>query len=336
MRTAHLVAICLLLLSPRFGLAKDLPGNTATTAAEKELQPHINSLGMKFVKIPAGEFEMGSGDSHAALAAAFPKYDKQRIANLTDEYPRHNVRITKPFYFGQYEVTIGQFKQFVKLADFKTEPEQDGTGGWGYNQETHQVDQGRRPYYSWKNPGFVQGDDHPVVNITWNDAVAFCQWLSKKEGKTYRLPREAEWEYAARAGSQTRYFFGDDPEKLAGFANTFDHSGAKPFPEWQDQALAADDHFQYTAPVGSFKPNPWGLYDMHGNAWEWTADRYGEDYYAHSPTDDPTGPTEGHLRVRRGGCWHSWPLYCRISFRNWNTPKSRYINLGMRVVLEAD
>jgi formylglycine-generating enzyme required for sulfatase activity len=292
-----------------------------------------NSIDMKLVKIPAGEFVMGSGESLESLAKAFPAYEPRRFAVLDDD-PPHRVRITKPFFMGVHEVTIGQFKRFLAETGYRTEPERDGTGGWGYNPETQEIE-GRNPKYSWRNPGFPQADDHPVVNITWNDAVEFCRWLSKKEGKTYRLPTEAEWEYACRAGTTTRYNCGDDPESLTKSANTFDADSRPLYEAWSRFALKSSDGFKYTAPVGSFRPNAFGLYDMHGNVWEWCSDFYGDDYYRNkSPLDDPKGPPSGRRHSRRGGCWHSFALYVRSNYRNYNTPQSRYANLGLRVVLE--
>lgn len=308
------------------------------SAKDKPAKTFTNTLGIKLIMIPAGEFMMGNAETVESLAKAFPHYESKRIEGLGDEKPYHKVRITKPFYFAVHELTIGQFKEFSKQADFKSEAERDGTGGWGYNRETQKIET-RNPKYSWRNPGFAQGDDHPVVNITWNDAVDICRWLSKKEGKKYRLPTEAEWEYACRAGEAdtgSRYHFGNDPEGLAKAANTYDATSAKEIPESKPYAIAGDDGYAYTAPVGSYKPNAFGLYDMHGNVWEWCSDFYGEDYYAKSPTDDPKGPETGRKHVRRGGAWASWPLYLRTSFRNWNTPQSRYINLGLRMVCEAE
>jgi formylglycine-generating enzyme required for sulfatase activity len=195
---------------------------------------------------------------------------------------------------------------------------------------------GRDPRYSWRDPGFPQGEDHPVVNVTWNDAVAFCGWLSRKEGKTYRLPTEAEWEYACRAGTTTRYNFGDEPEDLAGSANVYDATSHPLYNEalWGRYELGSRDGFCFTAPVGRFRPNRWGLYDMHGNVWEWCSDWYGENYYKQCPVDDPKGPEAGIRHSRRGGAWHSFALYVRPCYRNYNTPQSRYPNLGLRVVLE--
>jgi formylglycine-generating enzyme required for sulfatase activity len=166
--------------------------------------------------------------------------------------------------------------------------------------------------------------------------VAFCRWLSKKEGKTYRLPTEAEWEYACRAGTTTRFNCGDDPDTLLESANMDHVKGRTEFPHVQELELPKDKPVTFTVPVGRFKPNRFGLYDMHGNVWEWTADRYGEDYYANSPVDDPQGPDDGHLRVRRGGAWHSYPIWVRSAFRNWNVPQSRCVNLGFRVVRNSE
>jgi formylglycine-generating enzyme len=291
-----------------------------------------NSIGLKLVPIPAGEFMMGSHESAEELVKTFATY-KRKAEFFKDEYPQHRVRITKPFYLGKYEVTVGQFRKFADETAYKTEAETDGQGGWGYDPKTGQCD-GRYLQFSWRNPGFAQTDDHPVLNVTWNDAVAFCQWLSRKEGKTYRLPTEAEWEYACRAQTATRYQNGDDPAGLIAVANTLDDKGRTTFPHVQELAMPPSDKLKFTIPVGSKKPNGFGLYDMHGNIWEWCADWYGADYYSKSPVDDPLGPDTGNQRVRRGGAWNSFPLWARASFRNWNTPQSRCVNLGFRVVEE--
>jgi formylglycine-generating enzyme len=306
----------------------------AQLVCAEEATPQVveNSLSMKLVKIPAGEFFMGSDETPETLAKTYSQYEKRRF-QFEDEAPVHKVRITKSFLFGQTEVTRGQFRKYLELSGNQPDSIADGTGGWGFDAEKKEF-VGRDPKYSWLNPGFEQEDSHAVVNISWHDAVKFCEWLSKTEGKKYRLPTEAEWEYACRAGTRTRYFAGDAPEALLKIANTYDQETAAVFPQWKEFALPGKDGYRFTSPVGKFAPNAFGLHDMHGGVWEWCSDWYGEDYYGKSPVDDPPGPETGRLKVRRGGSWHTWPLYARASFRNWNTPATRYVLVGFRIVRE--
>ncbi len=301
-----------------------------------------NSLGMRFVRVPAGEFLMGSDESPASLARAYPEYEHSRFDKLGDEAPVHRVRITRPFLLGQHEVTVGQFRRFLAESGYVPESVTDGTGGYGYNRQYDPAQslrgdafEGRDPKYGWRNPGFAQGEDHPVLNVTWNDAMAMASWLSRREGQTYRLPTEAEWEYACRAGGRTRYFSGDDARALKRVANLFDADAAANWPAWQRYAMEGSDGHAFTSPVGSYAPNAFGLYDMIGNAWEWVSDWHDDNYYARSPIDDPAGPAAGNVRVRRGGSWHTWPLYARCAFRNWNAPTTRYTLLGMRLLREV-
>lgn len=301
-----------------------------------------NTLGMDLVLVPAGTFTMGNTASVDDLARLFPGMERQRLQALADETPAHTVRITRPFYMGRHEVTVGQFRRFLAASGHVPESVADGTGGYGYDAahdpaSTARGDAfaGRDPRYSWRNPGFAQTDDHPVVNVTWHDAVALARWLSAAEGRRYRLPTEAEWEYACRAGARTQFHGGDAPAALRGQANVFDADAAVHWPRWQAQAVPWSDGQAFTAPVGSFAPNAFGLHDMHGNVWEWTADWHDDSWYARSPRDDPQGPPEGEVRVRRGGSWHTWPLYARCSYRNWNAPDTRYTLVGIRLILEA-
>ena len=310
-----------------------LPAHAADTES--------NSLGMQFVKVPAGEFMMGSDEPPVALAQAYPELPDARFNKLQDEAPVHRVRITRPFWMGKHELTVGQFRRFVEASGYKPQSEADGTGGYGYRAGYDPATslrgdafEGRDTRYSWRNPGFAQGDDHPVVNVTWNDAQALAAWLTKTEGRRYRLPTEAEWEYACRAGTRTRYHSGDDPASLQRVANVFDTDSAVHWPRWRAMALKGSDGFAFTAPVGSFAPNPWGLHDMHGNVWEWVSDWHGDDYYAQSPLDDPQGPPSGDVRVRRGGSWHTWAFYARAAYRNWNDSNTRYTLVGIRLVRE--
>ena len=311
-------------------------------AAPAQPRKLTNTLGMTLVRIPAGSFRMGSDEPLPRLQKAYPLAERERLLALQDEAPVHKVRISRAFYVGQTEVTVGQFRRFVQASNYVPESEADGTGGYGYSPDYDaeksvrgDAFEGRDVRYSWRNPGFAQDDNHPVVNITWHDAQALARWLSQQEGRRYRLPTEAEWEYAARAGTRTRYHSGDDPRTLLKVGNTFDARAKPLWPKFAAHALAGDDGFAFTAPVARFKPNAFGLYDMHGNAWEWTNDWYGEDYYARSPTQDPQGPSEGHVYVRRGGSWHTWSLYARSSYRNWNSPQTRYTLVGMRLVMDA-
>ncbi|WP_052736588.1 formylglycine-generating enzyme family protein [Aquincola tertiaricarbonis] len=305
-----------------------------------------NSLGMQFVRLPAGEFRMGSDEPAESLARSYPQLPARRFGLLDDEAPVHVVRITRPFEMGRHEVTVGQWRRFLALSGHVPESVADGSGGYGYSAAYDPAGsargdafEGRSPRYSWRDPGFPQTEDDPVVNITWGDAMALAQWLSRTEQRRYRLPTEAEWEYACRAGSRGRYGNGDDPANLRGAANLFDADALPPWrerwPDWVPQAAPWHDGFAFTAPVGRFAPNAFGLHDMHGNVWEWTADWYGERYYAESPRDDPTGPPDGEVKVRRGGSWHSWPFYARCSYRNWNSVATRYTLVGMRLVRDV-
>jgi formylglycine-generating enzyme required for sulfatase activity len=285
-------------------------------ATPKEAQKEItNSIGMKLVWIPAGKFLMGS-----------PKNEPDRL----DDEQQHEVEITRPYYLGKHEVTVGQFRAFVQDAHYRTEAERDGKGGRAFDG----LEFVQKPEFTWKNLHFAQTVDHPVVVVTWGDAVAFCDWLSRKEGKTYRLPTEAQWEYACRSGAKTRFCIGDNEEDLKAVGNIADASLKK---KWVAMTWGTgwDDGFPFTAPVGKFQANAFGLHDMHGNAWEWCADWYGEDYYSKSPRQDPQGPANGKERIARGGAWSTQPKFCRSAFRDWHEPAYRSDCVGFRVVAQA-
>jgi formylglycine-generating enzyme required for sulfatase activity len=200
------------------------------------------------------------------------------------------VEITRPFYLATTEVTVGQFRTFVEA------------------NPKHALDDER-----WKDPGFTQADDYPVVYISWRNAADFCAWLSKTEGREYRLPTEAEWEYACRAGrSGTRYCFGDDAAQLEQYA-------------WYGRPSDPG-----TRAVGQKRPNDWGLFDMHGNVWEWCQDYHDFDFYRASPTKDPKGPSKGSNYVKRGGAWCFGIVEARCAFRS--TPGGG-VESGFRVAL---
>ena len=290
-----------------------------------------NSIGMKLKLIPAGEFLMGSNASRGDLeTAGFVLSD---TFDNSDEQPAHRVRITKPFYMGIHEVTYGQFAAFVTDTGYQTDAEKDGKGGYGYDAVGNGT---QKPEYTWKDNGMSQTDSHPVVNVSWNDAVEFIKWLSKKEGKPYRLPTEAEWEYSCRAGSETHFSLGDGLASLKGFGNVLDTSYKGKYTNNDDkvyQPFPFDDGFIYTSPVGRFRSNKYGLFDMHGNVWEWCSDWYGKDYYATSPATDPAGATTGSNRVGRGGSWSDSARDCRSAYRVNFVPSLRVSNLGFRLAL---
>jgi formylglycine-generating enzyme len=312
-------------------------GSPCLAMAEEAKKPDdkkqtTNSIGMKLTLVPAGEFMMGSHESTEDTIAFFKKTIDSDLLTpdvFEDEHPQHRVRITRPFYLGTYHVTRGQFRQFIADTGYKTTAEtadEPKPLGWDSKRKTFT----RSKEFSWRNTGFDQTDDHPVVNVSWHDAVAFCKWLSKKEGKSYRLPTEAEWEYACRAGTTTRYFSGNDPETLAKVANVSDAAGKAMFPGWKG-AIKANDGYAFTSPVGSFQPNAFGLYDMHGNAYHWCSDRHSDDYYAMSPRDDPKGPDTGDANVLRGGSWVCVLYGVRSCARNWRLPGDYYFDRGFRV-----
>jgi formylglycine-generating enzyme required for sulfatase activity len=182
---------------------------------------------------------------------------------------------------------------------------------------------------NWRRPGFEQTGDHPAVCLSWNDAVAYADWLTKETGRPYRLPSEAEWEYAVRAGTTTSRFWGDDPNGACTYANVADRSAEARFPG--GAVHDCDDGHVFTAPVGSFKPNPFGLLDIQGNAWEWVQDCW-NDGYEGAPADGSAW-TDGDCgrRVLRGGGWHDGPAWVRSAYRYWDELDARYYDVGVRL-----
>jgi formylglycine-generating enzyme required for sulfatase activity len=246
----------------------------------------------EMVVIPAGEFRMGditgNGDD--------------------DEKPVHHVSV-ESFAMGRYPVTVGEFRSFVKATGYKTEAEK-GDGAYVWKDGWKKLKDA-----NWRNPYFSQTDNHPVVCVSWNDAVAYAEWLSKQTGQAYRLPTEAEWEYAARGGTETDYWWGNEIGDNR--ANCY-NSGS----QWSNQS---------TSPVGSFKANQFDLFDTVGNVWEWCADNWHKNCKG-APTDGTVwkGGDES-LRVLRGGSWGINPDNCRTAFRNWYTSDGRFQDIGFRV-----
>lgn len=239
----------------------ELPAKPGT--APEPPTSYTNSIGMEFVLIPKGAFEMGSN------------------AGDNDEKPVHKVTITQPFYLGKYEVTQAQWNQVMR---------------------------------SDTNPSAVKGDQLPVTGVSWDDAQAFIRKLNAKEKtNAYRLPTEAEWEYAARVGTTTAYSFGDDPESLEKYG-------------WYDKNSDNQPHA-----VGQLKANPWGLHDMYGNVWEWVADWY-QDRYPFGPQTDPKGPQRGQWRIWRGGSFANSPEDLRSASRTFDLPEGLVVAGGFRCV----
>jgi formylglycine-generating enzyme required for sulfatase activity len=263
---SRVVRLCCGWTNPLAGGASGESGSmTADIADQQTHKIMTNSIGMKLVWIPPGEFQMGSNDDR-------------------NTKPIHTVKITKGFNMGVYEVTQEQYQKVM------------GT-----------------------NPSYFEGDDRrPVERVSWNDAVEFCKKMSELEkGKKYRLPTEAEWEYACRAGTTSQWSFGDNKSLLGDYAWYGGNSGGT------------------THPVGKKKPNAWGLYDMHGNVWECCQDWYAEDWYSMGPAENPLNESYGKKwgRVLRGGSCYYGASSCRVSYRD---PSTRGFTFGFRVVLDLN
>ncbi len=276
-----------------------------------------NSIGLILCLIPPGEFTMGTSDAelNALSDLGVPRYE---IAHSRDEQPAHRVQLTKPFWIGQTEVTVSQFRRFVEAEHFVTETEQ--TAGYGLVQNQWVLRSG----FSWKEAGEATlTDNHPASNITWNDAVAFCEWLSRHESHEtsqsvrYRLPTEAEWEFACRAGTETPWFFGSDARVA------------------RDYAISAGNSTRQLQPVGSRLENPFHLFDVLGNQAEWCQDWFAAYGSADGLVTDPTGPLNGQERVQRGGNFGDLPPRLRSAARQSRPPSSPRDG-SLRVVREVD
>ena len=280
----------------------------------------VNSLGMELALIPAGTFQMGGKLSAEEVDERWPG---GKLEWYRREHPRHDVTITKPFSMGKTPVTRDQFAAFVDETGYETDAEAKGSA-WALKDGKWDWQDG----VNWRDPLFEQTGDHPVVCVSWNDGTAFCQWLSKKEGRRYELPREAEWEWSNRAGSDGIWWWGDREEDAQGRTNVASEGDG-----FKHYFKGVRDGYEYTSPAGCFEANAFGLHDVIGNVWEWCADWFAEDYYQESPTQDPPGPSTGKYRVLRGGSWLGNPCNTRSALRNRPDPAYRYFNLGFRVLL---
>ena len=252
---------------------------------------HRLSFEPEVVHIPGGTFSMGCVSGKGCSS---------------DEKPVHRVTVGS-FYLSKYETTLGQFKAFVKVTGHKM-----GKCDWPSGK-------------TWRDPGFSQGDNQPIVCVSWKDAVAYAMWLTKKTGQKWRLPTEAEWEYAARGDKS-----GKNKKKYS-WGNRIDCSKAS----YDGGAKSScyyrpGGKYRGTKAAGSFSANGFGLHDMHGNVWEWTNDWYGK--YKKGSQTDPKGPNSGSYRVYRGGSWSYDAGYLRSAYRDSNSPDDRYDDLGFRLL----
>ncbi len=241
-----------------------------------------------------------------------------------DEKPVHEVCIND-FYISKFEVTVGVFRKFIDDTGYVTEAEKgNGCYFWGETKLKY------KKSMNWRTPGFLQGDNHPVVCVSWNDAKAFIDWLSVSTGEKYRLPTEAEWEYAARSGGKKEKYAGFSNEsQVYQYANICDKKC-----ELELKIKTQDNGYKYTSPVGKYKPNGLGLCDMTGNVWEWVQDYYDEVFYKNSSMKNPKGPLDGELRVLRGGAWYI-PAGVRSSDRVGANSERMGNDIGFRLVLSS-
>jgi formylglycine-generating enzyme required for sulfatase activity len=269
----------------------------------------------EMVVVPAGSFTMGSPESDAGLRPAIGR----------DERPQHVVTIGRPFAVGRLHVTVDQFAAFVRETGYDA-------GAWCFDASLPHADR------SWRNPGFAQEGSHPAVCLSWNNARAYVDWLVKKTGKPYRMLTEAEWEYAARGrtspGDYPRFWFGDDENELCRYGNGADQKAWDSIKGLEGVTAApCNDGYAYTSPAGHYEPNAFGLYDMFGNAKQWTADCWHENYKG--APDDSSAWTTGSCsvgRVVRGGSWRNGLDALRPTQRGWgSSPNQRYDQIGLRV-----
>lgn len=255
--------------------------------------------GMEFVLVRGGTYRMGDFDGRG----------------IAQERPAHAVSVSD-FHLARREVTVAQFRAFVDETGHRTDVER---AGGVIDIDPVMRAPVRRTGVSWRNPGFPQGDGDPVVWVTWNDAAAFAGWLATSAGKPFRLPTEAEWEYAAREGGRDVAWSGTAERARAGeFVWSAENSGGLPHP------------------TGSKAPNALGLHDLTGNVWEWCLDWQADYAAAKLPLVDPRGPADGRFRVLRGGSWRVGLDVARTTYRNGYRPDYAHSSIGFRVALEAD
>ncbi|MEQ8510260.1 MAG: formylglycine-generating enzyme family protein [Rhodospirillaceae bacterium] len=305
-------------------------GAGGAIAADDAVHPGTNFKDCEhcpeMVVLPAGSFVMGSSPDETTMA-------KVRHQDAGREWPQRTVTLSQPFAIGKYEVTIGEWRAFVEATN---RPDPESCTTWTESTNTWGVVEGA----SWHTAGFYQGEDHPAGCLDLQDVRDYAAWLSEETGSTYRLPTEAEWEYAARGGTATLNTWGNTMEDMCRFTNTSDltradvHGG---FVENPTRYFNCRDGFVYTSPVGAFPPNAYGLHDMVGNIWEWVEDCFIVGYEG--------APTDGSARydanncdrlIVRGGGWYARNWFMRPAGRSREYPDYRATTLGVRLVKELD
>ncbi|WP_084190913.1 formylglycine-generating enzyme family protein [Methylomarinum vadi] len=270
------------------------------------------------VAIPSGCFQMGS-----------PEYEPHRNQNES----RHRVCV-KRFYMATHEVTVAEFMAFVKDTNYFTDAEIDyrARGCWSFDDRQKPL-WGWRSWADWRQPVKRKPQNNePVTCVSFHDVNQYIDWLNRRSGRHYRLPTEAEWEYAARAGSTHAYYWGNNPDLSCRYANAADLGSFNGI-QWPVTHRCHDDFF-FAAPVKNYLPNHFGLYDMLGNVWEWTCSRYQKDYQGQEQHCVPLEHSTDVFIAVRGGGWNADPPRLRASYRNWERPWTRLATWGFRLVLD--
>lgn len=279
------------------------------------------------VRIAGGCYDMGqpSWERDALLRSEGSDWVNRYASN-----ERHHRVCVESFRLSRTEVMVAEFRRFVAATGYRTEAERNVSevGCYSFKSDSELDQRGSWRHLDWQSVGYPQDVNHPVVCVSWNDAQAYIGWLNEQTGQRYRLPTEAEWEYAARADTGTARYWGNDPNQACRYANVHDETSRR-VNQFSWEHHRCDDGYAQTAPVGSFEPNPWGLYDMLGNVWEWTCSVFDADYGGgeqRCASANESGP-----RVVRGGSVDNFPHGVRSANRSRSHPDGRNGFLGLRL-----
>ncbi|MDO5553778.1 MAG: SUMF1/EgtB/PvdO family nonheme iron enzyme [Planctomycetia bacterium] len=326
-------------LSLNSGFKTTVAKNTCFTAHEDDSDlTFFPTQKDYFLLCHPGTFFMGDTMSPSLVVRKFACGKEKWFC---DAHPRHRVTLSHPFYLARKLVTVAEFRRFTVMTGYKTTAEQTGISFGMKTDGSMGTVEGR----NWANPGpgFEQTEANPVVHVSHEDALHFIEWLNAEahllpwlRGYRYSLPTEAQWEYACRAGTSTDFFWGNDTKDGKGKLNSRGREWTSNAEEQVPGCFPFDDGWKATSPVGSFSPNPWGLFDMLGNVWEWCSDWYDKGYYSVSPATDPQGPCHGTARVTRGGSFYH-PVACtRVAMRSSCKPRQSCEYIGFRLALQSE